>query len=75
MAPPSQSTVEEKLASLQANFKLKLPDKIENIDKLWTSVVVGDAVDSIIADCHRMAHTLVGTGGTFGAHIVSTQGA
>jgi len=72
MASPSQSTIEEKLATLQANFKLSLPSKVEEIESLWNSVVVGDVNESSIIDCHRMAHTLVGTGGTFGAITVST---
>lgn len=73
MAPPSQATIEEKLAALQANYKLTLPGKVEQIEQLWSSVIVGgDLNESSIVDCHRMAHTLVGTGGTFGAVIVST---
>lgn len=72
MPPASQSQIEEKLASLQANFKNTLPTKVEKIKQLWDSVVVGEANESAIADCHRMAHTLVGTGGTFGAVVVST---
>lgn len=72
MAPSSQSTIEEKLATLQANFKISLPGKVEEIEQLWNSVVVGNVTESSITDCHRMAHTLVGTGGTFGAITVST---
>ena len=72
MAPPSQSTIEEKLASLQANFKSTLPAKIEDIEQLWISVSESDADMSVVFDCHRMLHTLVGSGGTFGAVAVST---
>lgn len=72
MAPPSQATIEEKLALLQANFKNTLPEKVEEIEQLWDSIVVNEVNDSVISDCHRMAHTLVGTGGTFGAMAVST---
>ena len=72
MTPPSQSTVEQKLALLQADFKKSLPTKVENIEQLWKSIVDDEANESAIVDCHRMAHTLVGTGGTFGAIPVST---
>ena len=73
MAPPSQETIEEKLAALQTNFKLTLSTKIEEIEQLWNSIIVGEENKVVIADCHRMAHTLVGSGGTFGAIAVSTS--
>jgi len=72
MAAPGQSTIEEKLASLQANFKSTLPAKVDDIEQLWNSISVNDVDQSALFDCHRMAHTLVGSGGTFGAVIVST---
>ena len=72
MAPPSHSTIEEKLALLQANFKSTLPGKVDEIERCWNSVNVEDADKTPLFDCHRMAHTLVGSGGTFGAVVVST---
>jgi len=71
MAPPSQSDIEQKLTSLQAEFKRTLPDKVANIEQLWDSLLAGNANDSAIIDCHRMAHSLVGSGATFGATIIS----
>ncbi|MDH5600538.1 MAG: response regulator, partial [Gammaproteobacteria bacterium] len=47
--------------------------KVENIEQLWNSVSLSDIDESIIFDCHRMAHTLVGSGGTFGAISVSVS--
>lgn len=72
MASDSQSTVEEKLASLQENFKRTLPKKIHNIEQLWNSAIAAEKNETAIVDCHRLAHSLVGTGGTFGAIVVST---
>ena len=72
MAPPSQSTIEKKLALLQANFKSTLPAKVDEIELLWNSISINDVEQSVISDCHRMTHTLVGSGGTFGAVVVST---
>ncbi len=72
MPPPSQSDIEQQLAALQAEFKRTLPDKVADIENLWNLVLAGDASDSTISDCHRMAHTLVGSGGTFGAIVVTT---
>ncbi|MCW8901168.1 MAG: response regulator [Gammaproteobacteria bacterium] len=72
MARSSQSKIEEKLASLQANFKQTLPDKIDKIEQLWNAIISSEANESAVIDCHRMSHTLVGSGGTFGAVVVSS---
>jgi len=72
MARSSQSQIEEKLASLQANFKQTLPDKIDKIEQLWNAVISSEANESAVIDCHRMSHTVVGSGGTFGAVVVSS---
>ena len=70
MSQQSQLEVEKKLAELKADFKRTLPGKISAIETLWNSLLSGEP-EIIISDCHRMAHTLVGSGGTFGAHSVS----
>jgi PAS domain S-box-containing protein len=70
--PPSHTDVEQKLAALQAEFKRTLPDKVAKIELLWKSILSDDGTDSMIIDCHRMAHTLIGTAGTFGAIVVTT---
>jgi len=72
MAPPSQSEIEQQLASLQAEFKRTLPDKVTEIESLWNSVVTSGGNDTVLADCHGKAHGLVGSGGTFGAVAVTT---
>lgn len=70
--PPDQASIQEKLAKLQSEFKLSLPQKVADIEQLWNSILSGKESDSAIHDCHRLSHTLVGTGGTFGAIEVST---
>lgn len=72
MASRSQSEIVQKLASLQAEFKRTLPNKVAEIEQLWNSVVADEAKHSAITDCHRMSHNLVGSGGTFGAIVVTT---
>lgn len=72
MASLSQSDIEKKLASLQADFKFTLSEKVNDIEILWNSILEGNADESAIEDCHRMAHTLAGSGGTFGAIAVTT---
>lgn len=72
MAPPKQLDIAQQLAALQADFKLTLPEKIAEIENLWQLILADEAGDTAIADCHRMVHSLVGAGGTFGAIVVST---
>lgn len=66
-----KSTVEEKLTLLQANFKAALSGKVNEIQNRWSEVDNTSVTNDVIFDCHRMAHTLVGSGGTFGAITVS----
>jgi len=68
----NHSEVIEKLAALQAMFKLQLPDKISAIDQLWLAVRQDMSNGKELADLHRMVHSLAGTGGTYGAMVVST---
>ena len=72
MADPSQSEIEKQLAALQAEFKRTLPEKVRNIEQSWNLILADKATDSTLTDCYRMAHTLVGTGGTFGAIVITT---
>ncbi|MCK4866122.1 MAG: PAS domain-containing protein, partial [Gammaproteobacteria bacterium] len=72
MASPGQSDIEKKLALLQAEFKRTLPNKVAAIEDLWKSILIGEAEESALEACHRMVHTLAGSGGTFGATVVTT---
>lgn len=71
MPPSSHIDIAQQLASLQAEFKRSLPEKISELELLWNSFLQDEGNDSVINDCHRMAHSLVGSSGTFGAIIVS----
>ena len=68
----SQSDIDKKLALLQADFKKSLPEKVIEIEVLWNSILEGNADELAIESCYRMAHTLAGSGGTFGAISVTT---
>jgi len=72
MASSSQSDIEQKLALLQAEFKRTLPDKVTDIEESWESVLKNGSKGSALETCHRMVHTLAGSGGTFGATVVTT---
>ena len=72
MASPGQSDIEKQLAALQAEFKRTLPERVGSIEQCWNLILADKATDSTLTDCYRLAHTLVGTGGTFGAIIITT---
>lgn len=72
MATPSQSEVKKQLAALQQAFKLSLPAKISTIEQLWEDICQGKNSESALADLHRIAHSLSGSGGTFGAVPISS---
>ena len=63
--------VAKKLAALHLEFKSQLPNKISDIQKLWGLVQNGEATKDDLASLHRATHSLVGSGGTFGAVVVS----
>lgn len=68
----SESDVANKLAALQITYKQQLPEKILRIKNLWDSLDQNLLSNNSLEDMHRMAHTLAGSGGTFGAIAVST---
>ncbi len=72
MVTPRQSDVKKQLAALQLAFKQSLPGKITELEKGWASILSDSGTSSAIEDCYRMAHTLVGSAGTFGAMAVSS---
>ena len=72
MSVSRSSDVAKKLAALQQSFKEQLPEKVSEIKRLWSSFSQNTTSDAALADVHRMAHSLAGSGGTFGAVAVST---
>ena len=72
MASSSQSDIEKKLALLQSEFKRTLHNKVTDIEDLWKLILADEADNSALDACHRMVHTLAGSGGTFGATAVTT---
>ena len=71
MTCSTKDDVAKKLAALHIEFKSRLPDKISDIQKLWDLLRNGEATKDSLASLHRIAHSLVGSGGTFGAVVIS----
>ena len=72
MASSGQPGIEQKLALLQSEFKRTLPNKLADIENAWTSVLDAKDNENDLEYCHRLVHTLAGSGGTFGATLVTT---
>ena len=72
MASTDKSDLAKSLVKLQLTFKLGLEDKISQINSLWGSICATKNTRESLSDLHRMAHSLAGAGGTFGAMAVST---
>ncbi|MDH5393005.1 MAG: response regulator [Gammaproteobacteria bacterium] len=78
MTIPNESEIISELAQLQQLFLQKLPVQIADMKLLWSEVsasVNQQAATDItkLAELHRMAHSLAGSGGTFGAESVSSS--
>ena len=57
---------------MHAAFKQQLPGKVSEIEKLWKSLCNNDGSYVDLVTLHRVTHSLAGSGGTFGAVVVST---
>ncbi len=68
--PSDKSSALEKLAKLQQLFYEQLPDRLCQLEGQWLLLRQGDTGYIAISDFHRMAHSLAGTAGTFGAIMV-----
>ncbi len=72
MSNSSRSNSASKLAALGLIFHQQLPSKIAEMESLSILLQSSTTVEgSELADLHRLAHSLAGTSGTFGAMAVS----
>lgn len=72
MVDSNQKTVEQQLNDLQHEFKRILPHKVDAIEELCNLMFEENMNETTVSDCHRMAHSLAGSGGSFGAVAVSS---
>ena len=64
--------IEDTLAKMKENYVALLPEKIGAIRSLWEKVSSGKDSENI-SEIYRMAHTLAGSGSTFGQNLVSKK--
>lgn len=62
--------MEKQLALLREKYLVSLPNKVNDIRVLWESLLENKDLESI-AVMHRMAHSLSGSGATFGVDLVA----
>jgi chemotaxis protein histidine kinase CheA len=70
MADP-QADLAERLARLRHSYISHLPAKIGDIEAAWQSLMHNAWEKRLIAEMHRMTHSLTGSGKTFGVDAVS----
>lgn len=73
MSDKTNPSIQIQLQALQHSFKQRLGGKISEIKKLWSETIQTPIDLSKIEELHRKVHTLVGSGGTYGAIAVSHQ--
>lgn len=54
------------LDELCADYRLSLPERIVQIESLWRNVLSNEAPEQALASLEHCAHSLAGTGATFG---------
>lgn len=72
MSNLSQSDIEKRIFELQRRFKKNLSDKTNKIENLWRAFCLPESNKSVLIDLYHMVHRLAGSGGTFGAVVVSS---
>ncbi|MDH5573176.1 MAG: response regulator, partial [Gammaproteobacteria bacterium] len=70
---PDNRSIEEKLADLHASFQQRLPSKISEIRHAWEHAQKNNNAAETLIHLHRMAHSIAGSAGTFGAVAVGTK--
>lgn len=60
------SGIQDKLLELKRLYAQKLPDKIDAIEKITHNLLNRKWDSTLLKELHRIAHTLAGSGGSFG---------
>ena len=64
--PEKPDVMEEQLQNLQRNYADQLPDKIEALEKIWSTIQKSNNKLRQLPEFRRMNHQLIGSGTTFG---------
>lgn len=62
---------QKQIAALRAEYRAKLPAKLDEIDELWRGLASGALPAERLAELQRELHSLAGSARTFGVEGVS----
>src|SRR5436190_1297448 len=63
--------VQEQLQALRAMYARQLPDKLAGLDATWRAVLAAPGAGEALSTLHRQAHSLAGSGATYGYTLLS----
>jgi diguanylate cyclase (GGDEF)-like protein len=70
-----QASLQEKLLEIRTQYIKQLPERISSIEKEWRECVRNNFPLSGLQNAHRMAHSLKGSGSTFGFDQITDKAA
>ena len=71
----SDDDLSRALQEFNADYRRSLPERMRNIDALWSSVKRGEAEADDLYQLMRALHSIAGTGRTFGMPALSAAAA
>jgi chemotaxis protein histidine kinase CheA len=62
----NEDELKRTIAALHADYAAQLPGTVAQMEDLWRRLVAAETPPSKLADLARMAHSITGSGATFG---------
>ncbi len=62
----SKDELSRTIAKLRADYAAELPDTVAQMENLWRRLIDGELSSLRLAELARMAHSITGSGTTFG---------
>lgn len=72
MSPISTDAFQQLLQQLRDSFLEEMPEKLDRLDQLLIAMEKSGVESNAFNEFYRIVHSLKGSGGTFGLHIVTT---
>lgn len=72
MPDANNKNIEDRLAALRKSYLAALPEKIAHIKRLWQMAMEDAGMDGSLQTMQHAAHTLSGSGATFGVGSISS---
>lgn len=72
MSPINSDTLQQMLLQLRKAFLEDMPEKLEHLENLLLDIEKKGATTELFNEIYRITHSLKGSGGTHGLHIITT---